>query len=71
MCACVIVMDLEEVGKSQKELKTDESKEMIRMKPSPISACEDRMLRVVEFDSTHTQGSSKYFLQQIRESIEA
>lgn len=55
-------MDLE-VEKRQKGLKTDESKEMIKMKPSPISACEDRMLRVVEFDSTHTQGSSKYFLQ--------
>ena len=27
-----------------------------------ISACDERMLRVVVFDSTHTQGSSKYFL---------
>lgn len=32
-----------------------------------ISACDDRMLRVVVFDSTHTQGSSKYFLITITE----
>ena len=30
-----------------------------------ISACDERMLRVVVFDSTHTQGSSKYFLKTI------
>lgn len=77
MCVCGWVGgrggggDLEEVDKSQKGLRTDEIKEMIRMKPSPISACEDRMLRVVEFDSTHTQGSSKYFLQQIKESTKS
>jgi len=32
-----------------------------------ISACDDKMLRVVVFDSTHTQGSSKYFLITITE----
>lgn len=41
---------------------THESSEMIRTKPIPISACEDSMLRVVVLDSTHKQGSSKYFL---------
>lgn len=45
-----------------KELETDENKEMISRKPSPISAFEESMLRVVVFDSTQTQGSSKYFL---------
>ena len=39
-----------------------ESREIIRRKPIAISACDERMLRVVVFDSTHTQGSSKYFL---------
>ena len=31
-------------------------------KPSPISAWDESMLSVDVFDSTHTQGSSKYFL---------
>jgi len=39
-----------------------ENKEMIKRKPSPTSACDDNMLRVVVLDSTHTQMSSKYFL---------
>ena len=42
--------------------ETDEKIEMIRRKPSPISACDESMFRVVTFDSTQTQGSSKYFL---------
>lgn len=41
---------------------THDNKEMIRRKPSPTSACEDNMLRVVPLDSTQTQSSSKYFL---------
>lgn len=35
---------------------------MIKRNPIPISACEESMARVAVFDSTHTQGSSKYFL---------
>lgn len=35
---------------------------MTSRNPSPISACDVRILRVVLFDSTQTQGSSKYFL---------
>lgn len=41
---------------------THENNDIIRRKPSPISVCEDSMLRVVVFDSTQTQSSSKYFL---------
>lgn len=48
--------------KKEKIVGTDESKEMSRRKPSPISVCEESMPRVVVFDSTQTQGSSKYFL---------
>ena len=42
--------------------ETYDNREIIRRKPSPISACEVSMLRVVELDSTHTHASSKYFL---------
>lgn len=48
--------------KKEKMVRTDEIKEISRRKPSPISVCEESMLRVVVFDSTQTQGSSKYFL---------
>lgn len=41
---------------------TNENRERTRRNPSPISACEERMLSIVVFDSTHTHGSSKYFL---------
>jgi len=44
-------------------LTTYENKETINRKPSPISVWEERMLRVVVLDSTHTQGSSRYFLR--------
>ena len=49
--------------------ESHENKEIIRRKPSPISACEDSILRVVVFDSTQTQGSSKYFLFTEKEKI--
>lgn len=42
---------------------THEKRAMIRIKPFPISACEESILRVVVFDSTQTQASSKYFLK--------
>lgn len=41
---------------------THEKRAMIRIKPFPISACEESILRVVVFDTTQTQASSKYFL---------
>ena len=44
------------------EYVTDDKREIIKRNPIPISACEDSMLSIVEFDSTQTQGSSKYFL---------
>ena len=44
------------------ELITDDNRERIRTNPTPIAACEERMLSKVVFDSTHTHGSSKYFL---------
>lgn len=43
---------------------TYEIREIIRRNPIPISACEDSILMVAAFDSTHTQNSSKYFLQE-------
>ena len=46
---------------------TNESKDIIKRKPFPISTCEESMLSVVVFDSTQTQGSSKYFLFIIKE----
>lgn len=52
----------------EKARKTDENSEMISKNPSPISACEVSMLRVVLFDSTQTQGSSKYFLLSEKET---
>jgi len=48
--------------KKEKTAETDENNEMISRNPSPISACDVSILRVVLFDSTQTQGSSKYFL---------
>lgn len=54
------------VKQEQRTLATYDNKERIRRKPSPISACEESMLRVVELDSTHTQASSKYFLSTKR-----
>lgn len=45
-------------------LVTHETREIIRRNPIPISACEESMLRVAVFDSTHTQISSKYFLSR-------
>lgn len=43
---------------------TYETREIISRNPVPISDCEDIMLRVVVFDSTQTQASSKYFLEK-------
>lgn len=48
-----------EVSKS-----TNEKRDTISRSPSPISACAERMLRVVVFDSTQMQASSKYFLYE-------
>jgi hypothetical protein len=42
--------------------ETYENSERTSRNPSPISACDVSILRVVLFDSTQTQGSSKYFL---------
>jgi len=49
-------------GKKEKTSETYENNETISRNPSPISACDVSILRVELFDSTQTQGSSKYFL---------
>lgn len=43
---------------------TDDNREITSRNPVPMADCEDIMLRVVVFESTQTQASSKYFLQK-------
>lgn len=52
--------------KGKLKQRTDEKREIIKRNPSPISACEDSILSVLAFDSTHTHASSKYLLHTAR-----
>lgn len=48
---------------------TNDKREIISRNPVPMADCEDIMLRVVVFESTQTQASSKYFLHKAHSKV--